>query len=371
MKYDFLYNKNSYYIILNNIMTEFIQYNFDELIYISKDFYEYIKKENFNKKLYNNMYYDNKYFKNKKELELNMLEEYNKDIELKILLHWYNNKENNNIYSFNNFYKKYDFFDIINFKKKNSIKLNDENTTINWIVKNRFSNLFYNNYDIDVIENNLIENNIITNNINYIFLVCCIKNKLDIDILSNIIFKKKNIVIFIIIQFENDILLKNLFDYVKYNIDNKINYFILKTKNNNHYFNIKEICKIINKYFINDDNISISSEESVIMDNNSNFIYIKDFSSINEELSIHNIYLNNINIKIGNIDESEIIFKEFENFFIKILNISDNIIDLIKLLIIYYLLIRKNINNLDNIFYLNYFYLLDIFNFYNDNMIII
>ena len=377
MKYDFLYNKTSYFIILNDIITEFIQYNFNELIYISKDFYEYIKKENFNKKLYNNVYYDNKFFKNKKELELNILDEDNKDIELKILLHWYNNKEINNIYSFNNFYKKYIFFDIINFKKKNSIKINDENTIINWIVKNRFSNLFYNNYDIDIIENNLIENNIIENNKKYIFLVCCVKNKLDIDILSNIIFKKKNIVIFIIIQFENDILLNDLFDYIKDNIDNKINYFILKTKNNNHYLNIKEISKIINKYFIknynfiNDDSISISSEESVIMDNNSNFIYIKDFSAINEELCIHNIYLNNINIKIGNIDESKIIFKEFENFFIKILFSIDNIIDLIKLLTIYYLLIRKNINNLDNIFYLNYFYLLDIFNFYNENIIVI
>ena len=108
-----------------------------------------------------------------------------------------------------------------------------------------------------------------------------------------------------------------------------------------------------------------------MMDNNSNFIYIKDFSTINEELSIHNIYLNNINIKIGNINENEIIFKEFENFFIKILFSIDNIIDLIKLLTIYYLLIRKNINNLDNIFYLNYFYLLDIFNFYNENIIVI
>jgi hypothetical protein len=107
------------------------------------------------------------------------------------------------------------------------------------------------------------------------------------------------------------------------------------------------------------------------MDNNSNFIYIKDFSIINEELCIHNIYLNNINIKLGNINESKIIFKEFENFFIKILFSIDNIIDLIKLLTIYYLLIRKNINNLDNIFYLNYFYLLDIFNFYNEYMIII
>ena len=137
MKYNFLYNKNSYYIILNDIITEFIQYNFDELIYISKDFYEYIKKENFNKKIYNNIYFDNTYFKNKKDLELNILDEDNKDIELKILLHWYNNKEINNIYSFNNFYKKYNFFDIINFKKKNSIKINDENIIINWIVKNR------------------------------------------------------------------------------------------------------------------------------------------------------------------------------------------------------------------------------------------
>jgi len=190
MKYDFLYNKNSYFIILNDIIKEFIQYNVDELIYISKNFYEYIKKENFNKKLYNNVYYDNK-------KELNILDNNNKDLELKILLHWYNNKENNNIYSLNNFYKKYDLFDIINFKKKNSIKINDENTIISWIVKNRFSNLFYNNYDIDVIENNIIENNIIENN--KIFLVCIIKNNLDIDILSNIIFKKKNIVIFIII----------------------------------------------------------------------------------------------------------------------------------------------------------------------------
>ena len=195
------------------------------------------------------MYYDNK-------KELNILDNNNnnnKDLELKILLHWYNNKENNNIYSLNNFYKKYDLFDIINFKKKNSIKINDENTIISWIVKNRFSNLFYNNYDIDVIENNIIENNIIENNIienKKLFLVCIIKNNSDIDILTNIIFKKKNIVIFIIIQFYNDTLLKDLFIYIKNNIDNKINYFILKTKNNNDYFNIIEISKIINKYFI-------------------------------------------------------------------------------------------------------------------------
>jgi hypothetical protein len=375
-RYDFLYNKNSYFIILNDIITEFIEYNFDELIYISKDFYEFIKKENFNKKIYNNIYYDNKYFNKKNELKLDILDN-NKDIDLKILIHWYNNKEINNIYSLNNFYKKYDFFDIINFKKKNSIKINDENTIMNWIIKYRFSNLFYNNYDIDVIENNIIENNFNNSSINNkIFLVCIIKNKLDIDILSNIIFKK-NIVIFIIIQFENDIFLKDLFDYTKNNIDSGINYFILKTKKNNNYFNIKEISKIINKYFINDDfinddNISLSSNENISIDNdNSIFIYIKEMSSINEELCIHNLYLKNINIKIGNKEESQIIFNEFYNFFIKILYIVDNILDLIKLLIIYYLVHRTNINNLENIFYLNYFYMLDIFNFYNENMIII
>jgi hypothetical protein len=395
MKYDFLYNKNSYFIILNDVIKEFREYNFNELIYISKEFYEYIKKENYNKKLYNNLYYD-VYFNNTNKLEQNISEQNiseknisekniseqnNKDIELKILLHWYNNKEKNNIYSLNNFYKKYDFFDIINFKKKNSIKINDENTIISWIVKNRFSNLFYNNYDIDIIENNIIENNIVENNSsnnnnNKIFLVCIIKNKLDIDILSNIIFKKKNLVIFIIIQFENDILLKDLFLYIKNNIDNCINYFILKTKNNIHYFNIQVITKIINKYFIkyynliNDDNISINSVESIIIDN-SIFIYIKEMSSINEELCIHNIYLKNINIKISNIEENKILFKEFDNFFIKMLYIIDNNVDLIKLLIIYYLVVRKNINNLDNVFYLNYFYLLEIFNFYNENMILI
>ena len=166
--------------------------------------------------------------------------------------------------------------------------------------------------------------------------------------------------------------------YIKNNIDNKINYFILKTKNNNDYFNIIEISKIINKYFIknyiNDDNISISTEESLLIDNNNddnNFIYIKDFSSINEELCINNIYLSNINIKIGIENESKIIFKEIDNYFIKLLYKISNIIDLIKLLIIYYLVHRKNINNLDNVFYLNYFYLLEIFNFYNENMIII
>ena len=379
MKYDFLYNKYSYFIILNDVIKEFIEYNLDELIYISKDFYEYIKKENYNKKLYNNLYYDNKYFNNTNRLEVNILEDDNKDIELKMLLHWYNNKENNNIYSLNNFYKKYDFFDIINFKKKNSIKINDENTIINWIVKNRFSNLFYNNYDIDIIENNIIENNSLDNNSsnNKIFLVCIIKNTLDIDILSNIIFKKKNLVIFIIIQFENDILLKDLFMYIKNNINNinNINYFILKTKNNIHYFNIQEITKIINKYFIKNnnlinDNISINSNESIIIDN-SIFIYIKEMSSINEELCIHNMYLKNINIKISNIEENKILFTEIYNFFIKMLYTIDNNVNLIQLLIIYYLVQRKNIGNLDNIFYLNYFYLLDIFNFYNENMIII
>ena len=71
---------------------------------------------------------------------------------------------------------------------KNYVKINNEYTIINWIVKNRYSNLFYNNYDIDIIEHNIIEHNIIENNNirnNKIFLVCCIKNKLDIDIVNN------------------------------------------------------------------------------------------------------------------------------------------------------------------------------------------
>ena len=386
VKYDFLYNNGSYYIIINNVMLEFISYNINDLIYVSKKFYNYIVKENFNKKLYNNLYYDNKYFNNinndqnkynENDYEDDIL---NEDLDKKILLDWYNNKNINNIYSINNFNKIYDFFDIQNFKKRNSIKINDENIIMNWIIKYRFSNLFYNNYDIDIIKSNIYEINSYQYNNNYLFLTCIIENKLDIDILDNIIFKKKNIVVFIIIQFKNDIMLKELVDYVKNNINNI--YFIIKTKNINHYFIINEVSKIINKYLIkndyldnnNDDNISINTDESIIINNN--FIYIKNISLINEELCINNIYLNNINIKIDNDinnngDEKTITFKEIDNYFIKLLYNIDNILDLIKLLIIYYLVFRKNINNLGNVFYLNYLYMLEIFNFYNENIIIV
>lgn len=81
--------------------------------------------------------------------------------------------------------------------------------------------------------------------------------------------------------------------------------------------------------------------------------------------------MNSINIKINSNEEQVITFKEIDNYFIKILYNIDNILNLIKLLIIYYLVFRKNINNLGNIFYLNYFYMLEIFNFYNENIIII
>jgi len=327
-KYYYLLNKGKYYFIVNDVIYEFIMYK--EFIYLSSNLFKMINEFNFSPKIYNNVN------------GFNSIEEG--------ILNWSVNN-NDSIYSINTFNKRYKYFDIENFKNKNKIRLNNENTIINWLVRYRFSNQFYSNLKIDIIDMKINS----SDNLNIV--VASVNSLNELDTLSNLLFKK-NITLFVILRnIVNKEIIENLLN--SYN-----NIYIMKIDKEwksefRHYFIINEISNIIKEA--------------------NNICYIKnlDVSNLNlNEVDVSQLNVNELNeeyiinglLTINN-DISNRSLVEIENPIINIVNeYVTNIYDLVKYLIIYYLIMKYNIDKIGNQSFFSYYELVEIFDIYNEKL---
>jgi len=310
IKIKYLQNDTIYYIIINDKLYKYhllkIKSILDEYyIFLIDSLYDIIDEKNINLELYINF--------NK---ELNNLS----NIELIFHLFQYGITQNK-IYSINSFMRKYNFFDIDNYRKNNNIE-NSEDAIMHWYNYGLVNKFFYSNENIEIIYNNLLisdENNEISIdddmynlifdeydnlliNDKYLFndddfnVIYCLNNNfydktifvinlkdfVDIHILLEQIPKNSHMIINI--NFKNDIIKYDNIDcIIKYDnidciINNYKNLLITKSNNKNNYTIINYILKLLNndKY----DNIIYISNNSIDIDE----IFEKDIFSTNDEI---------------------------------------------------------------------------------------
>ena len=316
-KIHFLEDNNIFYMIINNILKIY------KLYIIDKDDYILISDE-----LYKNIEYDNQ-FNNiiYKEFNKDLLELSNKDL----FLHWIKEGINQNrIFSIKSFLKKNNFFNINNYIINNNLEIDKNEDAIIHFINNRSSIYFYSNENIEIIYDNIKINNekyINENNKIYdnIIFIINLEYNYNIDYILALIPKKSNIII--------NINIPNSKPNIENNIITDFNNLVI-TKSNNliNYYILEFIYKNILK------NKNLDSNKIIYINNYYESIYesIINITTFNDD-SVH-LFNNPIN---------KYEYYNDYNYTFDILKFAKNKIDIIQVLIFYYI-IKKNIYNLPN-----------------------
>ena len=326
-KIHFLEDNNIFYIIINSILKKYHLYiinsdngsnsdsDSDDYILILDDLHNIIECDN--------------------QFNVTIYKAFNKDLinlsNNNLYLHWIKEGINQNrIFSIKSFLKKNYFFNINNYIINNNLELDKEEDAIIHFINNRSSIHFYSNEKIEIIYDNIKINNekyISDNNKIYdnIIFIINLDYNYNIDDILQLIPKKSNIIININIpnsklNFEDNII-NNFNNLVITKSNNLINYYILE---------------FIYKNILKNKNL-----------NSNKIIYINNY--------YENIYESIINITTFNDDSVHLfnsVVNKYEyyddyNYTFDILKFAKTKIDIIQVLIFYYI-IKKNIYNLPN-----------------------
>ena len=328
-KIHFLENNNKFYILEDDIINCYylnITQNNDYLLILDNIYNKIFIEDNifnidiyreFNKDLDNNDLNNN---------DLNNNDLNNNDL----YLHWIKSGFNSEvIYSTKSFLNKNSFFDIDNYIKNNYLEYNKEQAILHFINNNRTSIYFYSNNNIEIVYDNVeiqvihSDNKKICDDI--IFIINLDFNYNIDDIITYI--PKKSIII-VNINIDNGEININLENNI---INNFKNLIITKSKNLSKYYSLEFITNTIIKKNITYQKIYYINE------------YFNNF--FETIINIPNNTISNSSITLFNNEKDKYYLINDYNYFYDMIKLVKNKIDLIQLLIFYYL-IKKNIFDL-------------------------